>query len=118
MRWEDVKKTPEGATIELKGFLFPTSDGGWILSSEPGLKSCCVGSIHKQASQITLLGDFSGCSRHKPTEVRGILQCEEGRYLLIDGESVHKETFPLWTMVIILSCLVLIGCRSVRNRLF
>ncbi len=105
MNWKQIEHAPEGATVELKGFLFRTEGGAWILSSEPNLKSCCVGAGHKTSSQITLLGDFSDCSPHKPLETRGILHIQEGRYFLSDVQSTQNQSFPLWTTGVLLGCL-------------
>jgi hypothetical protein len=43
--------------VNVRGFLYPTLDNQWILSSEPQLKSCCAGSIHKADQQIFIYFD-------------------------------------------------------------
>ena len=47
-----------GREIEIKGFLYRSEIEGWVLSSEPNLKSCCIGSPSKSARQIFLDGDL------------------------------------------------------------
>lgn len=38
--------------IEMRGFLYKNKENEWILSSEPELKSCCVGRTDKLLKQI------------------------------------------------------------------
>lgn len=40
--------------ILIRGFPYVTTEGKVILSSEPNMKSCCVGASHKVDSQILL----------------------------------------------------------------
>lgn len=114
MHWEEMKRAQEGATVELKGYLFQAVDGEWILSAESDLKACCVGSADKQASQIRLQGEFSLRPTHKPLEVRGILHREEGRYFLAEAQSVPADSFPLWTFCVLLISVVYFVIRRLR----
>jgi len=58
----------------IRGFLNRTSTGQWILSPEPHLKSCCIGSSQKKAFQIVLDGKLEKVVHHQAYSVRGILQ--------------------------------------------
>lgn len=42
--------------VEMRGFLFKSPSNEWILSSEPQLKSCCIGRSDKILKQIFLEG--------------------------------------------------------------
>lgn len=48
---------PEGNLIQIRGFLYETSDFRIVLATEPNLKSCCVGSALKKQKQILVSGD-------------------------------------------------------------
>lgn len=105
LNWS-VLPDQEGDIVELKGFLYPLDQNEWILASEPNLKSCCIGSITKNSSQITLVGDFSRFSTHTPLTCRGVFHfSENGKYFLRDVEMNQKEVFPLWTLSAII-CII------------
>ncbi len=55
---QELESLHEG-TITVRGFLYPDKEGGWILSDEPNLKSCCVGSASKVMRQVYLDGDIA-----------------------------------------------------------
>jgi|GEM_PF-2006720 hypothetical protein len=116
MQWEALKDTPEGAYIELKGFLFQSPDHSWILSSEPGLKSCCMGALHKKDSQVSLDKDFSDLSSYKPLQMGGNLYCVEGKYTLFNSQAVSNDSYPLWTSAL-LCCLGVIVIRALWRKL-
>jgi hypothetical protein len=107
MVWEAIQKGEEGAELQLKGFIYPSPDGEWILSQEPNLRSCCVGAAHKASSQVVLQGNFSEYSSDIPLFVRGIFHCTEGKYTLSDAQAIQKHTFPTWTLCLGIVCLLI-----------
>jgi len=42
----------QGENVKIRGFLHQGNEGNWILSAEPNLKSCCVGTFSKKGSQV------------------------------------------------------------------
>ncbi len=52
---QEIVLTPEGL-VSVRGFLYQTPEGFWVLSQEPDLKSCCKGSKGKVMEQIYLEG--------------------------------------------------------------
>lgn len=40
--------------VHIRGFLYRTEKGEWVLAAEPNLKSCCIG----KKSQVQVIGDF------------------------------------------------------------
>lgn len=48
----DYFKDYQNKVIKIRGFLYKSSDGDWILSPEPHLKSCCVGVSKNNLNQI------------------------------------------------------------------
>lgn len=78
--WKDSKEIPDflqqcnGQNIVIKGFLYKESGGHWILSSEPNLKSCCIGSQQKINSQIAIFGDLPLTAPTRAISLQGNLQ--------------------------------------------
>jgi len=66
-------ETLHNREITIRGFLYATQDGRWILSSEPNLKTCCVGSAHKAKDQIFLDSTFKDIPSSGVVQVQGLL---------------------------------------------
>lgn len=61
-----------GKEVVIRGFLYPSQDGNWVLSSEPNLKTCCVGSAVKAKSQILVETNVGELSKEKVVSLHGI----------------------------------------------
>lgn len=96
--------------VQLRGFLYQTKEGFWILSKEPQLKSCCVGAKEKVMEQVFLSGDLAGhYSPATVVDVTGILTVnplysESGEvlqyYQLQNAVIQNKEiNVPVWEWV-------------------
>lgn len=88
--FKELETVQEGIPIRIKGFLYLSKEGQWVLSTEPDLKSCCIGSASKRENQIVLLGDFNASTVNRAATVEGILQKNNGRFVL--EKAVMEET--------------------------
>lgn len=79
----------ENQVIAVRGFLSANSEG-WILSDEPGLKSCCVG---KKKNQLRVSGELN-TTAHLAT-IQGTLVVEREKsipYSLVEASLVTPQT--------------------------
>lgn len=65
-----------GEPTTLRGFLYKSTDGRWVLSDQPDLKTCCVGTSNHLLKQVTLLGTFDAPSPSSVVSVKGIFSVE------------------------------------------
>ncbi|MDP1836227.1 MAG: hypothetical protein Q8K75_09935 [Chlamydiales bacterium] len=65
-----------GEETTLRGFLYKSIDGRWVLSDQPDLKTCCVGTSNHILKQVTLLGTFDAPSPSSVVVVKGIFSIE------------------------------------------
>ena len=102
----------EGCLIQINGFLYSTPDNKIILSPEPNLKSCCVGSRTKRSKQILLSGSSTNLPhRERVVTVVGKLKMTtDGEHLynlsdahLIDGTNENALSLAAGSFFI-LSC--------------
>lgn len=66
-----------GQKVKIRGFLFPLDSNLSILSSEPHLKTCCIGSQDKSDQQIFLIGDFEKVPRGQRVEFEGVFSIDQ-----------------------------------------
>lgn len=92
---------------ELRGFLFKTEEGEWLLVDTPNLKSCCVTSLDRK---ITLLGDFSAYKENTLLQVKGnLLHIKEKHYVLSDTAVVQTKKQGISGAIIGMVFLSLVG---------
>ena len=103
MEWGELP-AEEGTEVELKGFLNQNHERQWVLSSEPHLKSCCLG----KRPQIMLEGDFIQFSRDIPLQVKGIFHSTEKGFILSEVYPIQKIDFPFWSVLIFLGICLLV----------
>jgi len=107
MQWESLPFVCEGDVLTLQGFLFQASNGEWILSNKPAMKSCCAGTSSKK-SQVALIGDFSHFSTNTLLQVKGTIHSSlSGSYVLSDAEVIQKTIFPIWPLIAFIGCVIL-----------
>lgn len=102
--------------VEVKGFAYKKPDGDWILSDEPQLKSCCVGSFSKADSQVHFQTS-SDLPKEQVIIVQGNLRLEGNRYYLENSNVIIPDNFPSNTLSIaaILLIFSVILLKFVRN---
>ena len=85
--------------ITVRGFLYQTSEGQWILSTEPNLKTCCVGSKQKAHKQIALEKSFEGIKADHVIALKGKFNIQdEAHPFLLTNVLIEKipEYNPPW----------------------
>ena len=94
--------------VYLRGFLYATDDAQLILSSEPALKSCCVGSTAKRERQVYVFGAIEA-PLHKGSvvDMQGTFVVEkikgqEGRRYRLENASFIERDNPsrLWVWIL------------------
>lgn len=68
-------------SVQLRGFLYQTSGGEWILSDEPNLKSCCIGKGPKASKQVFLAGKESTFLPYQVINLEGALAMKDDHKL-------------------------------------
>ena len=88
--------------VQLRGFAYETPGGEWILSSDPHLKSCCIGSVAKADQQVVLHGLSALPGKGKVVVVEGMLSLhlerETGRYTMDNPRIIENASYPWLTL--------------------
>lgn len=95
--------------VVIRGFVYTTDEGHRILSSEPHLKSCCLGSSEKSQSQIFLDSTTDTFSPHRAVTLQGTLLKKNGAFHLENPRVVQEKGIWLgWIVILLLPLLGLI----------
>jgi hypothetical protein len=78
-------------TIEIRGFIYQSEEGKWILAAEPSLKSCCVGVERLLTKQIFLKGTIEKLPSHEALTLQGKFWIQP----IVDEQGVLKELYHL-----------------------
>lgn len=58
--------------VKIRGFLYETPEGKWILAAQPNLKTCCLGSQQKLSQQIFIEKSLGSKMDNKvPVNIQG-----------------------------------------------
>lgn len=80
--WNDLSPNLSGKTVEIRGFLYESEAGEWILDREPALKSCCRGSMERRGQQLYIEGWEGEKAPKRALTLEGEIEWCEGRYTL------------------------------------
>lgn len=108
----DLKNSEESLpgpeeTVEVKGFLYKSAGGVWILSEEPNLRSCCVGKESKSDSQILLPEAYDSALENHLVTFQGFLSEHSGsgpRWEMTEAQLVKKVPGMPWISLAIFIC--------------
>jgi hypothetical protein len=93
-----------GKRIKIRGFLYLSPSGDWILAAEPDLKSCCIGSKSKANQQIFLDGHFDPQLVNYAHEISGVIHIDakdqEERYYYLQKAVLLKKNRDYSTIAI------------------
>lgn len=84
-------------TIKIRGFLYESGKGTWILAAQPNLTSCCLHSLDKINEKVLIRGDFSPGVGNQVAEFEGVLS----KYFLYYGEGRQERFFELKKAVLL-----------------
>jgi hypothetical protein len=91
-----------GQTLAVRGFLYQTAEGGWVLATEPNLKTCCVG----RAQHIEIIGNVGPVSVGTIAVVQGRVETLALTHVqLLDASLVSEPT----TCPLCVGALLLLG---------
>lgn len=113
---------PKGSVdlVQIRGFSYQTSDGQYILSAEPNLKSCCVGSADKSRQQILLGDSISTFPGSQAIVVRGSLHvhpAEHLGYYTLENVSIVQETGFPWLTLSMAAMTLICGYSIIKRKL-
>jgi hypothetical protein len=93
--------------IEIRGFLYTKEEGGFILSSEPDLKTCCIEAPNKASSQITIIFREKPIPNNRAVTVQGVLHTyiEKDNWKLMDAVVIPQNANNLLLVFLILGLL-------------
>lgn len=101
MTKSDDMQSYDGKRVLMRGFLFQ-NEAGWILSSEPNLKSCCIGSKEKASQQMSIDGVYDHSLINHIAEIEGSFinrRLENGMYALKDAKLRVKKQSNGWIYI-------------------
>lgn len=97
----------EKGIVTLRGFLYQTPEGVWVLSQEPNLKSCCVGSASKVMNQLYVDGNFPDVPAGQVVSLSGVFKVDpkytnEGKltqYYTLSEAAIQQNEYPYSTIL-------------------
>src|SRR5262249_33551792 len=116
MSFQDLSTTSfHNREVAIRGFLYAGKDGRRILSAEPNLKTCCIGSAHKAQSQIIVDSTLHVLPSSRAVTLQGTLTMENGAFHLKNAQAIAETGINYWGAIGTL-CLILGGVCVYRLR--
>lgn len=106
---ESAASMYHGREVTVRGFLYQSLDGRWILASEPNLKTCCVGSPRKVWQQIIVDGEFESVPANKVVQIAGTLRVDPVQddknaftqvFRLVNPHLVQEDDNGIWLWIV------------------
>jgi len=101
---------------EVRGFLYRTGDGGWILAPQPDLKSCCVGSEARRDEQLIVVGWEEESAPNRAVSLLGTI---EDRHFYIEEQKsspMSMADFIPVVVTIVLAAVILVRRKLAAKR--
>ena len=107
--FNELSEKHSETSIEVRGFLYTTTDGKAILAPQPNLRSCCVGSSQKAHEQIALLDLQKVPVTTQAVDVQGTFHLDQESNLksLSNAKLVehHRGSYHLTIMAVVATLL-------------
>lgn len=97
--------------VILKGFLYQTQDGKWLLSQTPNAKHCCIQNLEQETSSIyvAIKEDFTNSFSGQAVTLKGVLKPYFNTYILEKPTFEHsKKHLPFFSLSWLLLGIVII----------
>ncbi len=107
--WHALTPLDETSQVELKGFLYKTESGKWVLAKNPNLKHCCIGKIERDKEQVFLDQEFDYAPLSRVVTLKGILESSPNGYILKDAIlTERKEGIPFTSVTLFFTMALLL----------
>lgn len=85
--------------IQARGFLYRMEDGELVLSTQPGLKSCCIGREELRQQQIFVYSNQPLEPGQRVVTLNGLFRVLPQRYVLEQAVLVAEKPTSWWWLV-------------------
>lgn len=105
----ELSEQHKETSVEVRGFLYTTSDGKVLLAPQPNLRSCCVGSPAKIHEQIALLDLQKVPITTQAVNVQGIFHLDESNLKSLSKAKLveqHRGGYHLTIMAVVATLLL------------
>lgn len=73
MTFDELETISEPTIGEIRGFIYKSKDGQWIIDERPNLKSCCIGAEENVKRQVFLDDEIAGLDHNIMVHFKGTL---------------------------------------------
>lgn len=96
--------------VQMRGFLYKTETGEFILASEPNLKSCCISTDAKRDRQVVVVGkEMLEMTPSLTVLLEGDIAMDNDRLHLTNANVVEEPVdFTVIIWIIVASCMIIL----------